>query len=138
MQPSRQLFVLLLCILVYSQPANDLCMNAIAISPSDLSTTYTFSGTTVSSNKEHSCPLVSTGTSAGDVWFYFTPTVNMLVDISLCCSSYNTYIFIASGSCASLSCLVASDDSAICSSTTRSSVKAFSMLQGVNYFIIIS
>src|SRR3990167_10781837 len=137
---TRVLFVLVFCFFVSSQPANDLCTNAIQISPSDLTSTFSFSGTTASSTRQHSCPPIS-GTirpSAGDVWFYFTPSENMLVDVSLCGSSYNAYLYITSGTCSSYSCLISNDDSSLCSPTSRSYIKAFSMRQGVNYFIIVS
>src|SRR3990167_781309 len=131
---------LVFCLLVHSQPANDECSNAIQILPSDLASTYSFSGTTTSSTKQHLCsPVIAgTGNPAGDVWFYFTPSENMLVDFSLCGSSFDTYLYIASGSCSSYSCLVASYDSLLCSTISRSFVQAFSMLQGMRYFIIVS
>src|SRR3990167_4026977 len=73
---------LFFCSLVNSQPSNDLCPNAIQILPSDLTSTYSFSGSTASSSKEHLCsPVTGSANPAGDVWFYFTPSENMLVDL---------------------------------------------------------
>ena len=97
-------FLLVICAFVIAQPTNDLCSNAISIP----GLPYTYSDTTIGAGKESTC----SGTlPAGDVWFSYVPTTSIIVAISLCeGTDYDSYLYLAAGSCASLTCISQNDE----------------------------
>ena len=130
MHLSIRIFFLILglCSFVYSQ--GDLCTSPIQIS----SIPFSYSGTTSGVGNEQTC---SQSFSAGDLWFRFSPTTSTFADVGTCSSSsYDSYIFIVSGTCASYNCLRADDDT--CNSNSQALVLGFEFQAGNTYYIIVT
>src|SRR3990167_3017621 len=71
-----------------------------------------------------------------DLFYTFTPVVTHdSVTISLCGSNYDTIVFLASGSCESLSCLASNDQSRACS---QSILEGQTLMAGTTYYIIVT
>ena len=119
--------------LVFSQPANDLCSRATQISTFP----YSYTGTTVGASKEHTCNAPE---FSGDVWFTFTPTTLLGLKIGTCTSepagSFDTIIYVTSGSCDSYICLQFDDEG--CRFNGQSYLEGTNYQAGVTYFIIVS
>src|SRR3990167_314736 len=72
-----------------------------------------------------------------DLFYTFTPVVTHdSVTISLCGSNYDTIVFLASGSCDSLSCLASNDQSRACGS--QSILEGQTLIAGTTYYIIVT
>src|SRR3990167_413718 len=121
--------LLLLCPIVFSQP-NNLCEDAVSFT----SVPFTYSGSTVGSSRESSCSTYSN--YAGDVWFRYNPSVSVRTRVNLCTVSYDSRVYIISGtSCSSYSCLASNDDG--CGIAAGSQLD-YIFLAGTQYFIVVS
>ncbi len=126
-------FVVFACLKSFAQPANDNCANAIAIACGGTQT-----GSTVTATMDVAPPCGPFTISSPGVWYTFVGTGDAIT-ASLCGSAYDTQIFIYSGSCGSLTCIVSNDDAgAACASSGLNSIANFSSTLGTNYYILVT
>ena len=112
-------------------PVNDDCADAIPVNCGDVINGYTFS-----SNDDLSAPFCGDGQSGG-IWYTFTGT-GQAWTISLCGSSFDTYLSIYSGTdCNNLSCEDFNDDGNNCSNNT-SEIEDFPTVAGTTYYILVN
>src|SRR3990167_2205360 len=118
---------------VFVPPENDQCSEAIQIKRLPFTSSVV---STIYARPDFTCP--QNPLRNRDVFFTFTPTEFSYVDvsISLCGSDFDTYVFLASGSCDSLLCLAWNDDSPSCA--LRSVLDGVTLEQGTTYFIVVS
>jgi hypothetical protein len=129
---------LIFCCMTYqsvilSQPANNLCANAIPISCGQ-----TLNGTTVAATTTGAPTNCSTTTlnTSGGVWYRFTGN-GSIVTASLCVSSYDTKIGVLSGSCGNFTCIASNDDGCTSPNSLGSSV-TFQSVNNTQYYIYVT
>jgi PKD repeat protein len=114
--------------------ANDDCVGAI---PAVAGTNGPFSNVGASSSASFNCG----GTTDSDLWFSYTPSCNVAVEINTCATSpsFDTKISVHSGTCGALTQLACNDDAgAGCGvSTLLSRVTGVPMTGGQTYYIAI-
>lgn len=118
------LILLLFVNKAWAQPANDLCTNNILITCGQ-----TLTGNTSTATVD-ATPACGSATS-NSVWYRFIGTGSP-VTVSLCGSSYDTFLSIFTGSCAALTCLTNNDDAGACSPQSQIT---FTSVAGTTYFI---
>lgn len=113
-------------------PANDLCSNAQALSiPS------TTSGTTVNATVESPAPpTCSTTYSQPGVWYTVVGNGNRL-GADLCATSWDSKIFVYTGTCGAWTCVTGNDDVGPLCSSASASVQWCSQ-PGVTYRILVT
>src|SRR5688572_9540690 len=114
-------------------PANDLCTGAIPIACGG-----SYSGNTSGASDETispSCGSTSNGFNRG-VWHTVTLSAQGTISLSLCGgSTWDTYLRLFSGSCASLSCIEFDDDG--CGATLQSQLTS-PVIPAGTYYILVS
>src|SRR3990167_2635404 len=118
--------LLFLCPFVFSQP-NNLCGNAVSFT----SVPFSYSSSTVGSTLDSACA----SWTAGDVWFRYNPSASLVARVNLCTVNYDSYVYIISGTCSSLTCLASNDDG--CGFAAGSQLD-YTFLVGTQYFIVVS
>ena len=113
-------------------PANDDCANAISFTLT-CGSSYTDAGSTANANNVGNGPTCTTAAStAGGVWYQFVGTGND-VTASLCGSSYDTKVFVYSGTCGSFTCEGGNDDA--CGLQSEVTIPT---VQGTTYTILVA
>lgn len=108
-------------------PGNDECQDATDLGPMGWSESRTSFGSTVGA--------VDTQFGPG-AWYKFEATVNSTANVSLCGSSYDTFLFVSKGStCAELELEGQNDDSSFCGLASQ---LQFDIIAGETYFLFIS
>ena len=115
---------------VFIPPVNDQCAGAIVI-PS-----LPYTAPPASTTYARPDFLACISTAQRDIYYVFTPsTTYNSVTISLCGSSFDTFLSLASGSCAGLSCLDTNDDS---DCGAQSTLRDKTLVAGTTYYIIVA
>src|SRR3990167_8446317 len=115
---------------VFIPPVNDQCAGAIVI-PS-----LPYTAPPASTTYARPDFLACISTAQRDIYYVFTPsTTYNSVTISLCGSSFDTFLSLASGSCAGLSCLDTNDDSDCGDAST---LRDKTLVAGTTYYIIVA
>ncbi|MEL6987772.1 MAG: hypothetical protein AAGK97_08055, partial [Bacteroidota bacterium] len=117
-------------------PVNDVCEGAIDVACGDTKEFDTSSATII--DQPEGCVL-SMSDSPG-IWYKYTRSSlnNQYVTVSLCGTSFDTQLYLYTGSCANLTCIDANEDNYFCTQNVYSSELAFSesSLTGEIYFYI--
>jgi hypothetical protein len=127
---------LIVCCMAYqsailSQPANNLCANAISISCGQ-----TLNGTTVGATTAGAPTNCNTALNTiGGVWYRFTGNGSE-VTASLCNSSYDTKIGVLTGSCGNFTCVISDDDG--CGIFGGGSRVTFQSVNNTQYYIYVT
>jgi len=107
--------MLLLGLVCYAQPANDLCTDAITVTHGN-----TYAGTTINSTFDN-VGFCGTALTAGGVWYVFTDISGGpgMLNLSTCNdANYDTKISVYANNCSNLICVGGSDDAAGCAGFT--------------------
>jgi hypothetical protein len=113
-------------------PANDDCANATSFTLT-CGSSYTDAGSTANANNVGNGPTCTTPAStAGGVWYQFVGTGSD-VTASLCGSSYDTKVFVYSGTCGSFTCEGGNDDA--CGLQSEVTIPT---VQGTTYTILVA
>ncbi len=109
---------------------NDQCINALP-----LTCGQTVTGTTVGATAVGNGPVCTTAAStAGSLWYTFTAN-NQNVTLSLCSgTSYDSKIFVYTGSCGAYTCVIGDDDGC----GTLQSTISFAAVNGVTYYVMVA
>jgi hypothetical protein len=119
-------------IIIPTAPANDLCANAIT-----LTVPSTTAGTTVNATLESPTPVPCiTSLSQAGVWYKVVGNGNQF-GADLCATTWDSKIFVFTGTCGAWSCVTDDDDSGPICSGTSASVQWCSTL-GTNYYILVT
>ncbi|MCE3229239.1 MAG: hypothetical protein K0S32_3790 [Bacteroidetes bacterium] len=114
-------------------PSNDDCSSAISLSVPGNTT-----GTTVNGNTEVSVPATC-GTAYSNetgVWYSVIGNGNKF-GVSLCSTSWDSKIFVYSGTCGALTCVTGNDNNGpLCASSAASATWCSN--PGMNYFILVA
>jgi hypothetical protein len=116
-------------------PVNDDCAGAIFLNCGDVAT-----GNTNNATSDFGAPDCSFGIGFGPgVWYTFTGTGQPWT-ISLCGSSYDSYLSVYSGpDCSTLTCVGSNDDnSAACGFNGNSQIDNLATVAGTTYYILIN
>ena len=130
--------LLLIPVLTFAQPANDLCGNAIPITCNSVISGTTTGATTTAAPG----PCITLLNTAGGVW-YVVEGWNGDMVAALCGSSYDTKIGVYSGSCGALSCIKGNDNDTgpggahVCGGGVVSST-TWTAEAGTDYYIYIT
>ncbi|HVM49197.1 MAG TPA: PPC domain-containing protein [Candidatus Acidoferrum sp.] len=112
-------------------PANDTCAGAVPMTEGVVYTVNTVQATEVG-DPSPCCFGLGRG-----VWYTFTPPITERVTVTTCGSDFNTAMAVYTGSCASLSSpIVSNDDNGPACSGNNASVN-FSATAGVTYYILV-
>lgn len=112
----------------FPPPPNDLCANAIP-----LTCNSTVSGTTATGTNTGNGPACTTTVStAPGVWYTLTGT-GTDITASLCGSSFDTKIFVYTGSCGTFTCVTGNDD--FCGLQSQ---VTFATVSGTTYYILVA
>ena len=111
---------------------NDICDNATAFSLTCGGSYSDASTTAEATNTSNGGTCTTSASTARATWYSFTGT-GFDVTASLCGSSYDTKIFVYSGACGVLSCVIGNDDA--CS---LQSEVTFTSTYGTTYYIMVA
>ncbi len=114
-------------------PPNNECVDAIAIACGETSSGSTENASPVEGFAPEFGTCGTTYTGAPAVWYEFTHGNNALVDVSLAGSSYDTKLFVVSGTCEEFACLAGNDDSGGLQSALQ-----FEAEENETYYIIVT
>ncbi len=113
-------------------PENDECADAL---PLECGVTYT--GSTIAAvaypEGQPFCTTAAPTVGNGGVWYTYTPTNDTDVEISLEGSTYDTKLFVYSGSCDALACEIGNDDFFGLASFLETSLTA-----GETYYVFVT
>ncbi len=113
-----------------SVPANDLCANAIAITPG------TYTGKTRGATDDLSLTSCGTTSAYNGVWYTVTGTGhNLTVSTNSLCTNGDTYVRVYSGTCGAFTCVGYNNDIFNSNSTSEYTWCADN---GVTYYIVVS
>ena len=113
---------------------NDLCANAIALTCGQ-SVTGSNVGATTTGDPTGTCGVSVQG---GGVMYIFTGTGGDIT-VSTCnaATTFDTKLFVFSGSCGNFTCVGGNDDDASCSPNSNASTVLFSSLFGTTYYVLV-
>ncbi len=111
----------------YPHSANDLCVDAIALTPDILQTWN-------SRNDEGMGPFACEFSDAGDVWYTFTPPSTAEWSFSTCGSTMDTLLEILDGTCGNFTVVHCVDEGAACG-YGPSLIETTALMAGTTYYI---
>jgi len=115
-------------------PDNDLCINAFELSCGGIDSGSTENATQIGNPSEPLCGFATLNSYS--VWYEITGN-GQLATISLCGSNFDTELFVFTGSCDSLSCVISADGNpGTCE--WGSSELSFLAEDGVTYYIAVA
>lgn len=116
-------------------PPNDLCANAIALTCSQVVTGTTI-GATATGDPIGTC----TTTIDGGGVFYTVVGRGANITLSTCnaATTFDTKLFVYTGSCGSYVCVGGNDDAASCAANSTASTFTFNAAFGTTYYVFVS
>ncbi len=113
----------------------DNCATATVIS----SLPYSDAGTTAGYTDDYDMACPYTGSTSPDVVYSYTPSSNVLVDIDVCESAYDTKLYVFDTNCTNADSVACNDD--FCSNSSgdpyRSQLPSVPMNSGTTYYIVV-
>jgi hypothetical protein len=115
-------------------PPNDLCANAIALTCGQ-SVTGTNVGATTIGDPSGTC---TTSVQGGGVLYTIVGTgANIQVSTCNAATTFDTKLFVYSGSCGNFTCVAGNDDAASCAANSLASTVIFSSAYGTTYYVMV-
>lgn len=113
----------------------DTCASATVLSGA---LPLTVNGTTVGYNHDYDAVCPFTGSTSPDVVYSYTPTTDILVEINMCSSSYDTKVYVYQGSCSGAP-IACNDDGCPGSppAAYRSRIPQLQLAFGETYYIVV-
>ena len=119
----------------HTPPANDLCGGALVLTCGQ-SLTGTTSDATATGDPTTACGASVSGSGV----FYSIAGTGGSITVSTCnaATSFDTKLFVYSGTCGTYTCVAGNDDDDQCSASAVASSVTFSSALGTNYFVFVS
>ncbi|GAA4347393.1 hypothetical protein GCM10023185_02470 [Hymenobacter saemangeumensis] len=116
-------------------PANDLCANAIPIMCGQ-TVTGTTVGATTTGDPTATC---TTSITTGGVFYTIVGTgANITLSTCSATTTYDSKLYVFTGTCGSYTCVAGNDDNAACTGNTLTSLVTFPSVAGTTYLIFVA
>jgi hypothetical protein len=116
-------------------PPNDLCANAIALTCGQ-SVSGTNLGATTTGDPTATCSTITV--QGGGVLYTIVGTgANIQVSTCNAATTFDTKLFVYSGSCGNFTCVAANDDATSCAANSLASTVIFSSAFGTTYYVMV-